>query len=73
MHTCHHFAMTDEDTGIYKLTADFHLPFRYFTSKNKGCGYIYTDNDLLVALRATKLLFTPTQSRDYILITTQYR
>ena len=27
----------------------------------------------LVALRATKLLLTPTQSRDYILITAQYR
>ena len=33
------------------------------------------DTNSLVALRATKLLLTPTQSRDYniILITAQYR
>ena len=31
------------------------------------------DTNSLVVLRATKLLFTPTQSHDYILITAQYR
>ena len=31
------------------------------------------DTNSLVALRATKLLLTPTQSRDDILITAQYR
>ena len=31
------------------------------------------DTNSLVALRATKLLLTPTQSRDYILLTAQYR
>ena len=30
------------------------------------------DTNSLVALRATKLLLTPTQSRDYILITAQF-
>ena len=30
------------------------------------------DTNLLVALRATKLLLTPTQSRVYILITAQF-
>ena len=42
----------------------------------KGCQYIKAvaiDTNSLVALRATKLLLTPTQSCDYILITAQYQ
>ena len=70
------FRSSDQSLLLFKTfvlnTSYVHSLIR-ISSIGNNLMAVAIDTNSLVALRATKLLLTPTQSLDYILITAQYR